>query len=195
MAVAMSSVSLGGCATVLNGTNMDMQFQTNPDGATVEFPSGLTCKTPCEVEMKRGKDAIVTISKVGYKTEKVYIQSRLSGSTFGNIIAGGVIGGVVDGTNGASNHLYPRPAYITLVPNGEEGEAMLLDKKGEVISTLAEHNISVKADVEKGLREQGLTATQMGGQSDTSASSTSEETPAEEAPAEEAPEESPEEGN
>ena len=34
----------------------------------------------------------------------------------GNIILGGVIGGIVDGTNGSMNNLTPNPLKITLVP-------------------------------------------------------------------------------
>ena len=63
-----------------------------------------------------------------------------------------------DGSNGASNHLYPDPVYVRLVPVGTTGEAMLLDKKGAVISTVAQYNARVEADVLKGLEEQGLYA-------------------------------------
>lgn len=85
------------------------------------------------------------------------MQSRLGGSTFGNIIAGGGIGAVVDGTNGASNHLFPRPVYIRLVPAGSTEEAVLLDEDGEVIGTVAEHNARVGEDVREGIADQGLT--------------------------------------
>ncbi|MEO1045468.1 MAG: hypothetical protein AAFX04_08530 [Pseudomonadota bacterium] len=155
-AVAMMAVGLGGCATVLNGTNQDVEFLSEPDGAVVELVTGQTCETPCEYELKRGHDTRVDFTKEGYKPEFVYVQSRLAGSTFGNIIAGGGIGAVVDGSNGSSNRLFPRPVYIRLVPLGSDEEAVLLDKDGEVIATVAEHNAEVGEDVRKGLEEQGL---------------------------------------
>jgi len=156
ISVSAMSIGLGGCATVMNGTNQDVTFQSDPDGAVVALSTGQTCDTPCEFPLKRGKDLRVDFTMPGYKSEYVYVQSRLGGSTFGNIIAGGVVGGIVDGSNGASNHLYPRPVYIRLVAQGSTEEAMLLDKDGEVISTVAEHNAKVAEDVQKGMREQGL---------------------------------------
>ncbi|HVM37784.1 MAG TPA: hypothetical protein VM265_05295, partial [Sphingomicrobium sp.] len=93
-----------------------------------------------------------------YKPVEVYIQSRTGGAAFGNILAGGVIGGVIDGSNGASNHLYPDPVYVRLVPERSTAEPMLLDKKGAVISTVAAYNAKVAADVLQGLEKQGLYA-------------------------------------
>jgi hypothetical protein len=142
----------------MNGTSQPVAFKSDPSGAIVKLVSGQTCTTPCQYELKRGKDSMVTYSKDGYQPVSVYIQSRTGGATFGNIIAGGVIGGVIDGTNGASNHLYPSPVYVRLVAAGSTGEPVLLDKKGEVISTVAQYNAKVEADVLKGLEQQGLYA-------------------------------------
>ena len=142
----------------MNGTSQPVAFKSEPDGAVVALVGGLTCTTPCEYELKRGKDSMATITRAGYKPVRVYIQSRTVGATFGNIIAGGIIGGVVDGSNGASNHLYPSPVYVRLVADGSSEEPVLLDKKGAVISTVAEYNTKVEADVLKGLEEQGLYA-------------------------------------
>lgn len=157
---ALMSTSLGGCATIMNGTNQPAEFQSEPAGATIELANRLTCETPCKFEMKRGKDSKVVFTRDGYQTAEVYIQSRTGGGTFGNVLAGGIIGGVVDGSNGASNHLYPDPVFVRLVPIGSTDQAVLLNKKGEIISTVAQYNAGVAADVEKGLREQGLYPTQ-----------------------------------
>jgi len=158
VALAAAAMSVGGCATVMNGTSQPVAFKSDPDGATVELITGTTCTTPCQYELKRGKDSMVTVKREGYKPVSVYIQSRTGGATFGNIIAGGVIGGVIDGSNGASNHLYPNPVYVRLVPVDSNAEPVLLNKNGEVISTVAEYNAKVEVDVLKGLEEQGLYA-------------------------------------
>lgn len=153
---AIMSVGLGGCATVMNGTNQDLGFMSDPEGSVVKISTGQTCTTPCEYSMKRGKDLRVDFNLEGYKSEYVYVQSRLGGSTFGNLIMGGGIGAIVDGTNGASNNLYPRPVYIRLVALGSSEQAVLLDKDGKIIGTVAEHNEKVGEDVRKGISEQGL---------------------------------------
>ncbi|QUL38140.1 hypothetical protein [Erythrobacter sp. JK5] len=139
----------GGCATVLNGTNVDYSTDTRPDGARAVFTSGQECITPCELEMKRKNDQRVDLFAEGYKPTYVLIQSKLGGSTFGNILAGGGIGAVVDGTNGASNRLYPRPLIVQLAAEGTDDEAVLLDKDGNVTMTVKEHNDSVRVDVAK----------------------------------------------
>jgi PEGA domain len=156
VALTASASGLGGCATVMNGTSQPVEFSSDPGGAQVKLVSGLTCETPCQYSLKRGKDNVVTFTKDGYKSETVYIQSRTGGMTVGNVLAGGIIGGVVDGSNGASNHLYPDPVSIRLVPVGSNEPAVLLNKKGEVISTVAEYNAKVADDVNKGLAEQGI---------------------------------------
>lgn len=157
-AMLMASVGLSGCATVLNGVNQPIEFESDPAGATIEILDGRTCTTPCSFEMRRGNDTMVTFSLPGYESSTMYIQSRTGAGVAGNAIAGGLIGGVVDASNGAANNLHPDPAYIRLAAAGSGGEAILLDKDGEVISTVAEHNAAVADDVREGLVEQGLYA-------------------------------------
>lgn len=155
VAVMAAAMSVGGCATVMNGTSQPVEFQSDPAGATVKLVNGLECETPCSFEMKRGRDSQVTFTMPGHEPVSVYIQSRMGGSVVGNVLAGGLIGGIVDGSNGASNHLYPDPVYVRMVRTGTGGEAVLLDKKGTVITTVAAYNASVAADVLEGLRDQG----------------------------------------
>jgi hypothetical protein len=156
----VAGTSLGGCATVINGTNVDYMTQTDPDGAGIVFLNGLKCTSPCTLELKRGADTRVDITKPGYEPVYVLIQSRLAGSTFGNIVAGGIIGGVVDGSNGASNTLFPRPLKVRLAPAGSGQQAMLLDKDGKDLMTVEEHNAKVRLDVAKtiGAELAGLSA-------------------------------------
>jgi hypothetical protein len=146
---AASAFATSGCATVLNGTNVDYTTETRPDGAKAKFTSGQECKTPCTLEMKRKSDQRVDLYADGYKPTYVLIQSKLGGSSFGNILLGGGIGAVVDGTNGSSNRLYPRPLIVRLAKEGTSEEAVLLDEKGNVVSTVEAHNDSVRVDVAK----------------------------------------------
>ncbi|VVT20135.1 hypothetical protein [Erythrobacter sp. EC-HK427] len=158
-AIAIASVSLSGCATVLNGVNMPVEFVSEPEGAGVEILDGRTCTAPCTFEMRRGNDTMVTFTAAGYEPVTIYMQSRTGGSAAGNLIAGGIIGGVVDASNGASNFLAPRPVYIRMARAGSGEPALLLDEEGEVISTVSEFNAEVAEDVREGLVGQGLYAT------------------------------------
>lgn len=146
---AASAFTTGGCATVLNGTNVDYTTESRPEGATAKFTNGMECKTPCTLEMKRKTDQRVDLYADGYKPTYVLIQSKLGGGSFGNILLGGGIGAVVDGTNGSSNRLYPRPLIVRLAKVGTDDEAVLLDKDGKVVMTVDAHNDSVRVDVAK----------------------------------------------
>jgi hypothetical protein len=147
--LAAASLNLGGCATVMNGTSVDYRSETRPDGALVRFTDGSSCTTPCTMEMKRKNDQRADITLAGYQPAYVLIQSKLGGATFGNILLGGGVGAIVDGTNGASNRLHPRPLIVRLAPVGSTEEAVLLDEEGNVRMTVRAHNDSVKVDVAK----------------------------------------------
>lgn len=144
---ALALPCLGGCATVINGTSQDFKFQSDPGGATVSTTAGVHCVTPCAMELKRRTDFRADVSRDGYKPVYVLVQSRTGGAAAGNILLGGLIGGVVDGANGATNHLYPNPLSLRMVPVGGSGEAVLLDKNGKEISTVIAHNDKVRKDV------------------------------------------------
>lgn len=167
-----AGLSTGGCATVLNGTNIDYMTETDPSGANVVFLNGLSCESPCELELRRGSDTRVDITKDGYEPVYVLIQSRLGGSTFGNILLGGGIGAAVDGSNGASNFLAPRPLIVKLAPIGSGESALLLGEDGEIVSTVDEHNDKVRADVADtiGAARAGLTTEESTGDSGEDAS-------------------------
>ncbi len=155
---AMLPFAIGGCATVINGTSQDYEMASTPEGAKVTLSNGQSCTAPCKVSLKRRNDLTATLELAGYKSEKVYIQSRTGGAGVGNILLGGVIGAGVDASNGSMNSLYPRPLNVKLAAEGSSDEAAILDKKGEVIATVAAHNAKVRADVEKGLTEQQVKA-------------------------------------
>lgn len=113
------SVSLPACATITRGTTQQFTVESSPPGARAATSNGFQCDaTPCTFRMPR-KDAFkVTISHDGYVTQEHQIASGVSsgGATgmAGNLIFGGVVGGVVDATSGAMNDLTPNPLVVTL---------------------------------------------------------------------------------
>ncbi|MCC6925435.1 hypothetical protein [Novosphingobium sp.] len=161
MLVAFGAFALQGCATVMHGANQDFEVKTDPDGATVKMTNGFTCTSPCKTELPRRHDLRVDIAKEGYRPVYVLVQSKLGGATFGNIIAGGLIGGIVDSSNGATNQLTPNPVIVKLVPMDGQGQEVLFDKKGKELGTVAANNDKVRVDVAKtiGNEAAGLSAT------------------------------------
>lgn len=121
LAAVAALASLQGCATITRGTTEVLVVDTQPPGADVRIdPAGLTCKSPCSVELKRKKDVIVQIERAGYEPVKVAVLSEIAGAgaagMAGNAIVGGLIGVAVDAASGATKKLTPNPVKVTLVP-------------------------------------------------------------------------------
>ena len=118
--LAAAIVSLSACATVTRGTSQKFNIETTPTAAEVSLSTGQQCVSPCQLKLKRKPGFTATVKKSGYQTQTVTVDSKLAGggavAGAGNIILGGVIGGIVDGTNGSMNSLTPNPLVITLVP-------------------------------------------------------------------------------
>ena len=159
-ALAGLAFVLSGCATVINGTNQDFALDSDPQGAQVTLTNGYSCVTPCQVELKRKNDIRADFKKDGYEPAYVLVQSRTGGAMAGNILLGGVIGGVVDASNGATNYLFPEPLAVRLARLGSGEDAVLLDKDGAASGTVSAHNETVRADVAEtiGATAAGVTA-------------------------------------
>ena len=147
VSICLGATLLGGCATVMNGTNQDYRIASDPDGAKVTLSNGVECVTPCKVELRRGNDLRADFAKEGHKPAYVLIQSKTGGATFGNILAGGVIGAVVDSSNGSNNFLSPRPLHVKMVSRDSAEAAQLLDKQGKATGTVDAHNAAVREKV------------------------------------------------
>jgi len=133
--VLAASMLLAGCATVTRGTRQTFKIQSSPEGAKVELSNGETCVTPCVLKLKRRPGFSATFSKDGYETKTVKVDSEVHGGGVaagaGNLILGGIVGGIVDGTNGSLNSLSPNPLNVTLLPNGTSAPAQASVNSGK----------------------------------------------------------------
>jgi hypothetical protein len=141
VAVIAAGVLAGGCATIARGTGEQIAFDTIPSGAEVRVvlesreapppegaeavrtpPATMACVTPCVLQVKRHDKMMVTVSKPGFENEAFSLAPQVSGegvatSVAGNLLlAGGVIGVIVDGASGAGLEKCPNPVRITLRP-------------------------------------------------------------------------------
>jgi hypothetical protein len=148
--VAMSlTLVAGGCASVARGTSEQLAFDTVPSGAEVRVtiptsgqaldaqgyptqPATMGCTTPCTLQVKRADKITVAVTKPGFETESFPINPEASGEGVGTavlgnmILAGGLVGVVVDGVSGAALDHCPNPVRITLRPlpgRGRHGAA------------------------------------------------------------------------
>jgi hypothetical protein len=114
--------TLGACATVISGTSQNVSVQTDPQGANCRLERegaviGIVNPTPGTVHIDKSKNDITVICKKdGYEDGLTPLPSSFTGTTFGNIILGGLVGVAVDAASGANNK-YPENAYVILTPN------------------------------------------------------------------------------
>ena len=118
LVVFISAIFIQNCATVTRGSQQAWTVTSDPSNALVRVSTGLSCTTPCTLDVKRRPGFTVTISKEGYKSQNANVVSQISGgggtALAGNLILGGIIGAGVDASTGAMNELTPNPLHLIL---------------------------------------------------------------------------------
>ena len=84
------------CATSQQGTEQMVSFSSIPNGATVKTSHGFSCSiTPCKIKLPRNKSFKATISKPGFTTEVVKVDSLPSGAGAVGAVGSALIGGLL----------------------------------------------------------------------------------------------------
>ena len=117
---------VAGCASVTRGTTNQVQINSNPPEAQARTSMGHVCVTPCTLQFSRKDEFTVLITKPGFHSVEVPVKVQVAGAGaagfVGNVIAGGVVGMVVDASTGATLEHVPNPVTATLIPV-KRGEA------------------------------------------------------------------------
>ncbi len=122
LAATLMASQLGACATVVNGTEDKVAFETTPTGARCAIERdgaklGSVDATPGSLTLVKSKNSIaVTCEKPGHLTVTEQVESEFTGATFGNILLGGGVGLIVDAASGANNR-YPVLVKLQLPPD------------------------------------------------------------------------------
>lgn len=121
MALVALGLSAGGCATIIEGTDQPIGVVTAPPGATCTLTRegkviAQISPTPGQIVVEKTKhDILIECTKDGYQRAQIIAKSTFSGTTFGNVLAGGIIGVVVDASSGANNE-YPESVNVQMTP-------------------------------------------------------------------------------
>ncbi len=121
LVAALAAAPLAACATITRGSDEPVQFVSEPAGAEVRTTLGYGCPTtPCTLQIPRKDSFVATFELPGHRSEQVVVSTRVSGGgaagLAGNVIAGGIIGVVVDANTGASMDHVPNPVMARLEP-------------------------------------------------------------------------------
>lgn len=119
--ILIFATALSGCATLTRGTTETVVFTSEPRGAKARLSNGMVCEeTPCQFELPRRDGFSVVFSKPGYHDKEVNVGTKMPAmggvALAGNVVAGGIVGGVVDYNTGAAWEFSPNPVAVTLEP-------------------------------------------------------------------------------
>ena len=117
-------VGLTSCASVLSGTSQEISVNTNPSGANCglyrqQERIATIQDTPGSALVQKTKNNIwVACVKPGFLPASYLNHSGTADASFGNILAGGLIGVAVDSATGADNK-YENSVNVSLIPKPE----------------------------------------------------------------------------
>ena len=114
-----------GCATIASGTNQNVSFDSEPEGATVRVAGKVIGQTPVSARLDKKNDQTVSFEMEGYRTVSKSLATKTDPWFFGNIIIGGLFGSTTDFASGAIYEYSPDQYFVTLPPVGSAG---ILDK-------------------------------------------------------------------
>lgn len=108
------------CSTIIEGRSQQIMVNTNPAGADCDLlrngdKIATIANTPGSAYIEKTKyDIKIECKKKGFETATYINHSGSAGATFGNIVAGGLVGWGVDSATGADNK-YDSPVNISMV--------------------------------------------------------------------------------
>jgi hypothetical protein len=116
--IALLALAMTGCASITRGTKEVFVVDSTPQDAEVRLSSGQVGRTPASFEVGRRDTLTVFVSKPGFKSRTVIVQSEVGGgggaAMAGNVIFGGIIGAGVDAGTGAMYEHKPNPLIVQL---------------------------------------------------------------------------------
>ena len=105
--IALVSIILTSCATIIHGTSQTVAISSNPTNAKVFVDGQETGITPVNVDLKRKDSHTVRIELDGYSPYEINLNRKVDAWIAGNIVFGGIIGLAVDAISGGMYKLSP----------------------------------------------------------------------------------------
>lgn len=106
-----------GCATILDGSNQPVTFNSSPNGAQILVNGMQMGVTPLTTQVKRSKTAMILVKKEGYQEQQLTLQTKVNTYFWGNILFfGGLYSSTTDYASDAMIEYSPNMYYIALNP-------------------------------------------------------------------------------
>lgn len=113
-----ASLMLTSCATIIKGSKQEFNITSNPSEATVYVNENSIGKTPLTTKLARKEtNTKIKLTMNGYKDVEIPLKREGNGWIWGNIVFGGLIGLIVDVSDGAMYQLTPKQINAELAKN------------------------------------------------------------------------------
>jgi len=107
--VAVATLSFGS-ATIISGSNQEINFSSEPEGVSVKINGNFICKTPCQKVVNKHTGKTITFTKEGYKARQMIMSESVNILT----LLGGLLGTTTDSSTGALWEYSPDNYYVEL---------------------------------------------------------------------------------
>ena len=122
----VSFVFLNSCATIVSGTEQEITVSSTPKAKIeIKADTGLLVyagDSPAIIKLPRKYYSYtVTVQASGYNSQTLIISRKFNAWFVGNLLFGGIVGGVVDAITGAMWNLEPSMVAVTLEMISHQG--------------------------------------------------------------------------
>ncbi len=115
-------LTIGGCATIINGSRQTITVNSNTDGAQVYLKDSLLGKTPLTASIKRGQTGVLKVTKDGYTPYSIALNKKVTSMFWVNIFSGGTFGSTTDYATGAMYEYEPSTYMVSLQPGTQSDD-------------------------------------------------------------------------
>jgi hypothetical protein len=129
---------------MISGTSQTIGVDSHPAGVTVTVqPGNVKATTPTRLTLKRNESGYrLRFEKDGYEPVDVRLASTTNGWVYGNLLIGGLIGLLIDYSNGAAYALTPDEITANLspaeakAPRGYREQLVIVDRSSGLLATI-----------------------------------------------------------
>lgn len=112
------AILVSGCATIATGKYQNVHVTSEPPGAKVRADNGMSITTPGSFDLLRIQNHTLVAEYPGAEPQQKEIKHGVQGWFWGNILLGGIIGGVVDVASGSCDKLFPAEVHFDFTSTG-----------------------------------------------------------------------------
>jgi hypothetical protein len=127
LGLVLTALLMMNCATLFRGDTQQISVNSNVESADVAIDGVIVGRTPFAGNVSKGDGKMLTVSKAGYQTKTVPMNTSIETLFWGNIIFGGLLGSTTDAATGSMYKYAPNAFVVDLVAGDGESTPAATD--------------------------------------------------------------------